>query len=262
METWATHVSVRNFWGVTEQQDYDVNCEEASEESFQLFMDKCWPDGHQRKYKGWGWFCAQRRPGHALGWLQKAYQDVAMIPDVLMLVDDDTFVDIEEVQRQMSLVQEVIDHLPYVGNGCMHPWTGVGGAGTFFNRAAIEVLTRPNFCDDRQQTSMSSVCKTLRANKIGEYDVFQQGDSLFDVFYKYSALHDFCMHSDNAIFWMVNLHSGTNMTQIGQCHGRGQPCNLGAVSCHYIKPEAMKASTLARTCPLSPYIGWPSSSDC
>lgn len=42
---------------------------------------------------GPGWFCAQRRPGHALGWLQTIYQSNATsIPDILLLVDDDTSV--------------------------------------------------------------------------------------------------------------------------------------------------------------------------
>jgi hypothetical protein len=143
METWASNVSVQNFWGVTEQQDYDVNCADGvNKKSFQLFMDKCWPDGNPQKYKGWGWFCAQRRPVHALGWLQKAYQDVAMIPDILMLMDHDTSMDVEEMVHQMLLVQKIVDHLPYVGNPCKmeKKWAGVGGSGTFFNRAALEVL--------------------------------------------------------------------------------------------------------------------------
>jgi len=37
-----------------------------------------------------GWYCAQRRPGRALGWLQAMYRDEAMIPDLLLIVDDDT----------------------------------------------------------------------------------------------------------------------------------------------------------------------------
>jgi hypothetical protein len=54
-----------------------------------------------------------------------------MIPDVLMLVVNDTSVDVEE---EMSMAQEVIDHSPYVGNPCKmeKKWAGVGGSGTFF----------------------------------------------------------------------------------------------------------------------------------
>jgi hypothetical protein len=39
-----------------------------------------------------GWFCAQRRPGRALGWLQVMYQNPTVIPDILLIVDDDTSV--------------------------------------------------------------------------------------------------------------------------------------------------------------------------
>ena len=39
-----------------------------------------------------GWFCAQRRPGHGLGWLMEMYRNATNIPDVLMIVDDDTSV--------------------------------------------------------------------------------------------------------------------------------------------------------------------------
>ena len=88
METWAAHYSVRNFWGVTEEQDYDVECGQQPEEALGLYLQSCHTErsgaqfrlsfGH-RPYdkKGWGWFCAQRRPGHSLRWLQSMYQDPA-----------------------------------------------------------------------------------------------------------------------------------------------------------------------------------------
>jgi hypothetical protein len=36
METWASHYSVRNFWGVTEEQDYDVKCGQQPEEALEV----------------------------------------------------------------------------------------------------------------------------------------------------------------------------------------------------------------------------------
>ena len=256
METWASHYSVRNFWGVTDHQDYDVNCDQQSWEALHAFKESC-RDGNGKKFaigsfgrwgyekQGWGWFCAQRRPGHALGWLQKKYQDPASMPDILLIVDDDTSVDIEEVQLHMSQVQG-----PYVGNPCLAMNiartgnTGVGGAGTFFNRAALENLSRPIFCDERKQENMNSSCENLKDNKVGEYDVFQQGDSVFDIFYKYSALREFCMHSDWAMGYMINAYSGSSLRSLGRCYGyRGppRPCEPGgSTSCHYQGPEAMK----------------------
>jgi hypothetical protein len=272
LETWASHVSVRNFWGVTEEQDYDVHCaDETSEDALQTFVQNCRLSNPafgdiRRPLRGWGWFCAQRRPGHALGWLQKMYKHATMIPDIFILVDDDTAVDIEEVQRQMLLVQDY--QYPYVGNPCMGNFgAGTGGAGTFFNRAAIETLSRPIFCDDQQQESMNSVCENIQANRADGKDIFQQGDSAFDIFYKFSALRDFCVHSDQAMAQMINVYSGGKLHQMGQCHGRGpggrrQPCYRDSISCHYQTPESMKEFVLARTCPQSPFLGWPASSDC
>lgn len=266
MKTWASHVSVRNFWGVTEDQDYDVNCANQTDvEAQQFFLQTCWPEGNPRKVNGWGWFCAQRRPGHALGWLQKMYGDAANIPDMLILVDDDTSVDIEEATRQMLLINDF--HSPYVGNPCMFrpKGAGVGGSGTFFNRASIEGMTRPIFCDNRQQQSKSVVCETLKSDsRVGEYNLFQSGDSVFDIFYKFSAIRDFCVHSDAAMAIMIHTYSEGGLSQFGQCRGgRGMPCpTREAISCHYQDIEKMNAFTLARTCPQSPYVGWPTLSDC
>jgi hypothetical protein len=172
------------------------------------------------------------------------YQDPAKIPDILILVDDDTSVDIEELQRQMSTFGDS----PYVGNPCLGRRlgglsnTGIGGAGTFFNRAAIENLSRPIFCDDWKQESMISACEILQANRVGEYDVFQQGDSVFDIFYKYSALREFCMHSDWAMGYMINAYSGSRLRKLGHFNGCRYrwPCERGSTSCHYQDPEAMK----------------------
>jgi hypothetical protein len=255
METWASHYSIRNFWGVTEEQDYDVNCGQQSEEALEVYLQRCHTERGgakfrmrfgQRPYneKGWGWFCAQRRPGHALGWLQSMYQDPSNIPDILLIVDDDTSVDIEAVQLWMSEAKG-----PRVGNPCAGnsmQWgglsrTGVGGAGTFFNRAAIERLSEPLYCDNPKHESMNSTCAHLQDNRVGERDVYQQGDSVFDIFYKYSAMLDFCMHSDWAMGYMINAYSGSSLEKIGQCMQRGGGgCPHDAVYCHYQNPKAMK----------------------
>ena len=122
MNTWASHANVRNFWGFTERDDYDPNCAEStSENDIENLVERCrspatlWnhDDGGERMFhslqnlretnfglasgKGLderhsGWFCAQRRHGRALGWLRSAYRNSSAIPDVLLIVDDDTSV--------------------------------------------------------------------------------------------------------------------------------------------------------------------------
>jgi hypothetical protein len=161
-------------------------------------------------------------------------------------VDDDTAVDIEAVQLWMSEAKG-----PRVGNPCaggtmsvVKGWlAGMGGAGTFFNRAAIERLSEPLYCDNPTHESMSLTCARLQDNRVGERDVYQQGDSVFDIFYKYSAMVDFCMHSDWAMGYMINAYSGSSLEQFGQCLqrlGRGNDCPVDALYCHYLSPESMK----------------------
>jgi len=113
LNTWAKHPNVRHFWGVDEQQDYDINCNEklSAYNGVASLVNTCqspmgWKPNRAEQFRirmyardriragyGPGWFCAQRRPGHALGWLQTIYQSNATsIPDILLLVDDDTSV--------------------------------------------------------------------------------------------------------------------------------------------------------------------------
>jgi hypothetical protein len=85
------------------------------------------------------------------------YQDPSNIPDILIIVDDDTSVDIETVQLWMSEAKG-----PRVGNPCAGGFmsvdgspAGMGGAGTFFNRAAIERLSEPLYCDNPKHESIT-----------------------------------------------------------------------------------------------------------
>jgi hypothetical protein len=253
----ASHYSVRNFWGVTEEQDYDVKCGQQPEEALGVYLQSCRTEHSGAKFrhakfghhpydkKGWGWFCAQRRPGHSLGWLQSMYQDPASIPVILVIVDDDTAVDIEAVQLWMSEAKG-----PRVGNPCAGNTryvdesspAGIGGAGTFFNQAAIERLSEPLSCNNPRHHSMEKACACLQANQVCEHDIFQQGDSVFDIFYKYSAIRNFCMHSDWAMAYIINAYSGSSLEQIGQCmlKGGSEGCPLDALHCHNQSPEAMK----------------------
>ncbi len=41
VETWASDVHVRHFWGVTELNDYDTNCAEMSNNALHSFVETC-----------------------------------------------------------------------------------------------------------------------------------------------------------------------------------------------------------------------------
>ena len=112
INTWASHIHVRHFWGINEEQDYDPLCDQMDNDALQSYIESCrggmgWPvpraenfrrrwfgiaSGKQLNERSAGWFCAQRRPGHGLGWLMEMYRDASHLPDVLMIVDDDTSV--------------------------------------------------------------------------------------------------------------------------------------------------------------------------
>jgi hypothetical protein len=181
------------------------------------------------------------------------YQNPTAIPDILLIVDDDTSVDVEKMKELMNQRDNAI---PFVGAPCAFKMNTImfafGGFGTFLNRASIERMSSPIFCDDeRQQESpyMDLVCSNLQQNRVGELELFREGDSVFDLFYKYSALEMFCMHSDWALGYMISLFSGGSLNQIGhqanphQCHI--DPCTSKSVVCHNQGPNDMIEFTLS-----------------
>mmetsp|Transcript_2526 Transcript_2526/g.5372 ORF Transcript_2526/g.5372 Transcript_2526/m.5372 type:complete len:393 (-) Transcript_2526:467-1645(-) len=268
VETWASHINVRHYWGVTEREDYDINCPSMSDEYLQSFLHTCkspmgWDNDIEQfrtrhfgaasgfKRQQAGWFCAQRRPGRALGWLQAMYQNETKIPDILILVDDDTSLDVNKM-KQLMLREEYNDH-PFAGAMCTFEQGGFvfpfGGFGTFLNRAAIQSMTRPIVCDEQQRGNkfMESICANLRQNRVGELDVFANGDSIFELFYKYSALDNFCMHSDWAIGYMITFYSGGSLHGLNPRQCRTTGCTGRSVTCHNQTPKDMKDFTLAHS---------------
>ena len=161
------------------------------------------------------------------------------------------------MEKMKQLMHKSSDNaIPFVGAPCTFRKGEIsfafGGFGTFLNRASIERMAGPIFCDDEcQQESpyMDLVCANLQQNRVGELELFREGDSVFDIFYKYSALNKFCMHSDWALGYMISLYSGGSLNQIGyqinphQCHL--DPCTLESVVCHNQGPNDMIEFTLS-----------------
>lgn len=105
LETWASQT--RHFWGFSERQDYDPNCSSNlagnDGDNLRSYVDACRSNDRGTGSFGIGhgdssgWFCAQRRPGRSLGWLQAMYGSLdesgsarSPLPDMLLIVDDDT----------------------------------------------------------------------------------------------------------------------------------------------------------------------------
>jgi hypothetical protein len=311
VNTWASHVHVRNFWGINEEQDYDPQCDQTMDnDALQSYIQSCrgemgWKKDKLEKFRqnnfgnasgialesrNAGWFCAQRRPGHGLGWLMKMYRNHTNIPDVLMIVDDDTLVvsiillyvfifvlnvvvrefelltpyhvnkDIENLKHSMQQHSEVVENLPFVGTGCVFNFGfAFGGFGTFFNRAAIHQLTQPIYCNEgvsslREQSNhvesssfMTSSCNNLQQNVIGELDIFQDGDSALDLFYKYSAIRQFCLHSDWAMGYIISRYLHMNISKLKPQRCKGHMCDLSSITCHNRGPEDMETHVRERS---------------
>jgi len=159
---------------------------------------------------------------------------------------------------QVNVLLEAKKENPFVGCGCVmnfgsHPFP-YGGHGSFINKAALQRMTQPIFCEGKKRRTkdMEETCATLRKNRAGELFVFDEGDSVFDIFYKYSALKDFCVHSDWIIGFMFSYYSGANLEQVKEndrCkldNGQNR-CSRDSATCHYMNPERMKKFALSRS---------------
>ena len=123
IKTWASHRSVRHYWGFSELQDYDPECSAMSEEARSAAVKTCMATdafrdpmikGFLQNYYGLsegnrvrsgdaGWVCAQRRAGRALGWLHSQYSEEKIdIPEFLLVVDDDTYIDLVDVMSYLK----------------------------------------------------------------------------------------------------------------------------------------------------------------
>jgi len=184
------------------------------------------------------------------------------IPDILVIVDDDTSVDLNKVKQFMMTKESSSSREePYIAAGSVFQLgkyggfkAAHGGFGTYLNKAAIELMTRrPIFCNkddngfiptalegDEDPFTMNA-CKQLAQNKAQELDVYTPGDSVFNIFYKLASRPYFCMHSDWMIGFMITNYVMTKdgLVQVDPQGKRGY-CGEESVSCHYQTPALME----------------------
>ena len=188
-----------------------------------------------RKTNPVGWLCAQKRPMAGLYKVAQFYrnknnpqpqqtQTQPNLPHFLMILDDDTYVHMDRVvdyliQFQSEKYQETHDK-NLVMAGCVirgrikrFKWTfPFGGWGTIFNRGALETILTPLYCNtatttiNRDDERIRDICVKLQKDRIGEYQMYQEGMSLLDVMNAYVMREPyvdqaswnlgFCLHSD------------------------------------------------------------------
>lgn len=193
--TFGSHHRVRHFWPVTESIDTDRDCPTGlTIEQVHAIRHFCSrrrkptavalafrglfasPQYLERKGNPAGWLCAQKRPIDALYKIAKGYyslrHEIDTLPQFLMLVDDDTYVNLPAVlqyfenhsqyylyddNHQDSVLgadgTNTNDAPAVLIAGCLARvrWMNFsfpyGGWGTFFSRPTLRRFLQPLYCD-------------------------------------------------------------------------------------------------------------------
>lgn len=252
--TWASHPSRRLFFAATEIDDPDPNCyKELTLEGALEICNKCKDKAFYKRIDAknkltdtftnmfsnpkWllarknpvGWICAQRRLPFALAKVLQMYKEAQdlngfSLPDYLILVDDDTIVNLSKIQDYLLLpdsssVKQLIP-TPVVFAGCRVRWPinvinftfPFGGYGTFFSKDALQRMITPLYCNHTATGIEQEACERIVLSRkgginLGESALFKPGMSLGDLIGEFSRSDRFCVHSDWAIGYFVNFYN-------------------------------------------------------
>jgi hypothetical protein len=242
IDTWGSHGSVRSFWGLSENDDFNSTCEKMTEAEVDRIVDVCTShigldyeiekfvnhfytltEGYVHRYDA-GWLCAQRRVARGLGYLLSVFdvqEHEADLPDFLLVVDDDTYFDIGEFEEYLIENGMLNSPKPQMVTGCVIEANDVlpysfpyGGFALAINKEAIKRLYTPLYCDGTAPNSFIQLaCESLEEDRIGERALFRDGMSLMELFHIYAATTSFCMHSDWLTGYMANYY---NLSEIDE----------------------------------------------
>lgn len=237
-ETMGTHHTVRFFVGVTEHDDTET-CHDLDVADVRAIARFCkipkmnivpgepqsvlqyrrrgyadWTTFLSKKENPSGWLCAQKRANSGFHRLMTTQYQNGSFPDYLMVVDDDTFVDLTEVTAHLQTFYP--PQIPMVMAGCLIrfigdnmtlPW---GGWGTILSRGALENLARPINCttSNLHDVFLINACQRLRQNLFNEQLYYHDGITIanwmnayvtsqrFVDYKQWTATSNFCAHSD------------------------------------------------------------------
>jgi hypothetical protein len=247
--TFGSHFTVRQFVRLTEFDDSEKDCStnltqpiaeriiyycgrrikpyKTLERIKRLYATK----QYMQKKTNWpGWFCAQKRPLDGFQRLLKQYQSPnGTIPDYLIFVDDDTYMNMDHV------VPFVKENYPaaeaHAVAGCLlrprftNFTLAYGGWSTILTRPTIEQFLLPIHCAQKNTTDefTQKVCDRLAENGIGEQPLFREGMSVADLMYAYvtDQLYTnflkwnkagYCLHSDQTLAYFLNFYYISSLT--------------------------------------------------
>lgn len=320
--TWAKHPLIRNFFNVTE--DIDGSMMMSCQQRMSTSLVSAVPKWCRKRYlsirssdsqdfswlmqrfvqfyaaKAWlmakpnpaGWLCAQKRFPIGLATIVLGYVERGeSLPDYLLIVDDDTFYNMDVFYNVVIASQNSSDH-PFVGAGCrvtnghskekgiVFPF---GGFGLTFSKGSLERLLRPisihnNLAEDVWQ---NSTLAAINNNLIFERAVFEDGMNLAEMMKKFALGEPFhntaawtrgyCFHGHwlLAIFTQLyGLHSETFMEAIqnseitlrptdpaplytNNCKNEYENCQPTDLACHYQTPLDMQRLVSGETSTVS-----------
>ncbi len=250
---------VRSFIGVTEADDHsEPNCFLAREDAEKIAehckiprekgsdppsLDQPYSVLYLRRqvYAQWsgflskrenpgGWLCAQKRANDGLQMvLRQLRQPSATLPDYLLLIDDDTFVDIPQLTYYLQTIHPDSSN-PLVMAGCLIRFKEsftipFGGFGTYLSKGALVRLLTPISCANTKAIALSDIdfnqnaCYRLQQNLFGERQYFQEGMSLAELMHAYVSTYRFadhpswtnessyCVHSDWVWGYFFNYYN-------------------------------------------------------
>lgn len=186
-----------------------------------------------------GWLCAQKRFVTSFTTLVQMYAETKSLPDYLIVADDDTYVNIDHIVKMMISDPEELEakgenqelsmfptsNTPIVLAGCKirapnHKLTWLspfGGYGVFFSKGSLKRLIQPLYCNDDASEFERGSCNKLLYKENNSYPLnatiaeerfFEIGDSLNQVFYKYTReIEHFCLHSDWFLGYIANFYN-------------------------------------------------------
>ena len=240
-QTFGSHPFVRDFYPISELNDTDTSCalELTTQQRRQVVKFCTFGDKNTQTYETYwfrtdlfgptndktGWLCAQKRPIDGLHIALERYKSEVSIPDYVMIIDDDTFLNIGALAKTFR--QSYPPHESHVVAGCTYRRPGVvdfvfpvGGVGSFLTRGAIEKIMTPIHCHKGgldQSAFIQWACWRLKQDPVGEKSFFTDGMSVGDLMYAYSSglpytrVHEwnrtgYCFHSDHTLGYFLNYY--------------------------------------------------------
>lgn len=305
--TWANHPLVRNFFNVTEDLDgAGGSCQGIPRKKVLTVSKYCrrrylsqnssdgdfsWLMQRYTQYyarKVWlktkpdpaGWLCAQKRfPIGLARAIQGYFQRGEALPDFLLVVDDDTYYNMDGYFKE--IVSTIESSQPYVGAGCrvtngrdmdsgiVFPF---GGFGLSFSKGSLMRMLRPLSRDSPMENDkwQNATLAAIDENLIVEKETFRDGMNLAQMMEEFALAEPFhnmsrwtrgyCFHGHwiLAIFTQLyGLHSTYYMDAVqgseitlknvqkgpqysGLCRNEYSNCKFSDLACHYQNPADMQ----------------------